>query len=285
MHFDWYAATIPERSAEVGLEMLHAGLGGVVVDNERGMNGFSRSWSIRGPEGVRCTFLAGGVNPYPHAFASGDQTAAFVDVVRGHWPGNHDVSRMDSAQDFDEVGCWDKLKEACLTVAKRLDLLAECQGDWVGHNLGVRGRTLYIGSRKSACYVRLYEKGKQMRGLNPAIALKYSENWIRLEAQIRPDRNNRDKAAIVSPLEAWGFSTTTQEILAACTNQNVPRIESRGHNRSNLERTLDYLAHHFTKTFTLGCVEAGGAESFGRQFMKRVARVQLTSGRSLKLEP
>ena len=122
-----------------------------------------------------------------------------------------------------------------------------------------------------------------MRGLNPAIALKFSENWVRLEAQIRPNRHNRARAGTVSPVEAWGFSTTTCEILSACTNENVSRIESCGHNRSSLERTLDYLAHHFGKTFTLGCVEAGGSESFGRQFMERVARVHRTSGRDRRL--
>lgn len=279
MHFDWYAASLPERSAETALGVLHACLGGVIIENKKGMNGYTKSWNIMGPEGVRCTFLAEGINAYPHAFASGDRTEAFVEVVRSHWPENHGVSRMDSAQDFDEAGCWDKFVVTCLAVAKRLNLDTECRGDWVGHQPGVKGRTLYIGSKKSSCLVRVYEKGKQMRGLNPAIALKYSENWIRLEAQIRPDKHNRAKAATVSPLEAWGFSTTTREILAACTDQNVPKIESRGHNRSNLEKTLDYLAHHFTKTFTLSCVEAGGAESFGRQFMARVARVQISSGR------
>lgn len=283
MHFDWYAASLPERSAETALGVLHACLGGVVVDNERGMNGFTNSWCIMGPEGTRCTFLAGGVNMYPHAFASGEHTAAFVEAVRGHWPSNHDVSRLDSAQDFDEAGCWEKFVQISLAVAKRLDLDSECQGDWVGHHPGVKGRTLYIGSRKSPCFVRLYEKGKQMRGLNPAIAANFSENWVRLEAQIRPNRHNRAKAAIVSPLEAWGFSMTTREVLVACTNENVPRIEALGHNRSNHERTMDYIAHHYHKAFTLECADAGSAESFGRWFMQRVARVQVSSGRILRL--
>lgn len=267
MRFDWYQATLPLFHGEECLTILRDALGGELVNRHRGMNGYTNSYTINGPEGVSCTICAGGINRFPNAFASAGHTQAFVDVVRGHWPGNHNVTRMDSAEDFEDAKCWDKLSSACISVADRLGLKVQHVGDW---HRGIDGRTLYIGSRKSPCFVRLYEKGKQMRQLDRINAANISPDWVRLEAQIHPDKHNRDLAATVTPMEAWGFSTTTQQVAEACLNEKVARVEVGRHDKSEHERAMNHAAFQYGKIFTRERLKLGSWPAFGEKMHKRL---------------
>lgn len=271
MHFDWYQASLPELRATELLEILHAGLGGELKDRGRGMNGYTNSYTINGPEGVRCTICIGGYNLCPNAFASGNRTEPFVELVRDHWPGNHDVSRVDSAEDFSGADCWEKLSAACKAVADRLGLKVHSVGDF---HRELDGRTLYIGSRKSPCFVRLYEKGKQMRNEDRLNAEQYPLDWVRLEAQIHPKKDNRLRAATLSPLEVWGLSKTTYEVASACFNEKVARINVGRHDKSEHERSMNHAAYQYGNIFTKERDRLGGWPAFGESIHKRIVKAQ-----------
>ena len=70
--------------------------------------------------------------------------------------------------------------ENCISIAKDMRLKTSVIGDWYGDG----GRTLYIGSAKSAYRMRIYEKGKQDD--NASIG---GVNWVRFELVCRPDKN------------------------------------------------------------------------------------------------
>ena len=247
MKFDYYSATIPEQEYTSALTVLHALIPGKLVDHQRGMNGYQNHWTIDGPRGSQCTFMAGGHNIFPNAFATGTHAPDFVSVVRDLWPGNHNVTRVDVAEDFDGPGAWDKLSKTLLSVVDDRSLEVQHRGDY---HRNVKGRTLYVGSRQSLCHVRLYEKGIQMREDDPFNPEKASLDWVRLEAEIKPKRSDdKLRASTLSPLEVWGFSPTSSAILEACCNQKVNRIPVTQAPRLDDEKLLDHVARQYGKLF------------------------------------
>lgn len=247
MKFDYYAATLPELQYAPALEVLHALLPGKLVDHQRGRNGYTNYWTIEGPQGILCTFMAGGRNRCPNAFATGVHAPDFINAVRDHWPGNHNVTRVDAAEEFDDPGAWDKLSKTFLSVADQLGLEVQHRGDF---HRSVKGRTLYIGSRKSLCFLRLYEKGIKERADDPLNPLKASLDWIRLEVEIKPQHaDDKLRASTLSPLEIWGFSPTSRAILEACCNSDVAKIPVTQAPRLNDARLLDHAVFQYGNLF------------------------------------
>lgn len=269
MRFDWYAATLPDKIEHV-LATLHSGLGGEVKET-RGLHGYTHGFQILGEGGIRAQLLCGGVNIHPHAWASGQRTDEFVKLVRGHWPGNHNVTRLDSAEDFAGDGTWEKLSSACLGIADELGLKVQHAGDF--HRC-LDGRTLYIGSKKSPCFVRLYEKGKQMRSQNPYSVEQIPLDWVRLEAQIRTDKSNRQFASTISPLDAWGFSRTTRSIAKACFDPNIDRIDASRYRKSDDERALEHVCAQYGKILERLRLRLGSWAAVGEKIGSEIARIE-----------
>ena len=73
----------------------------------------------------------------------------------------HSVSRIDVAEDMQEVGLFEKLTDSLLEHGKRNRVKVSTVGDWLTDD-AIDGRTLYLGSPTSAATIRLYEKGKQI---------------------------------------------------------------------------------------------------------------------------
>lgn len=222
MRFDFYGSTIRDSPDSV-ISSLADRLGASVTTGN-GLNGFDHSNELRVDREVVTRVLHGGVNPFPYAFASGQHTDDFVPIVRGLWPDRHSVSRADAAEDFDQGDAWDLLLRECLAMAEDRSLAIDQQGDWIR---GETGRTFYVGSRKSPSHVRLYEKGKQMRGLaaTPEEAEKISRGWVRLELQVRPVKEGKWAAATAAPEELWGYSRWTKDLAVRCLEMDVDRFD------------------------------------------------------------
>ena len=222
MRFDYYASTIRDTPDRV-ISSLADRLGASVTMGH-GLNSYENSNELRVGREVVGRVLHGGVNPFPHAFASGQHTDAFVPVVRELWPDRHQVSRADVAEDFDQADAWDLLLRECLAMAEDRSLAIDQQGDWIR---GEAGRTFYAGGRKSASRVRLYEKGKQLRGLvsTPQEAEEISAGWVRLELQVRPQKEGKRAAASACPQELWGYSKWTKELAVRCLEIDVDRFQ------------------------------------------------------------
>ena len=240
MRFDWYAATVQAHPTVV-LETLQNALG-AEVKATRGMHGYKHGYELVGPAGTVARVLAGGDNGDPHAWASGEDTEAFVDLVRSTWPDEHQVTRMDAAEDFQGPGSWDKLNGECLAIADELRLKVSQAGDY--HRLE-DGRTLYVGSRKSPTFIRLYEKGKQLRAKVIQGAELIPADWVRMEAQIRPQKTAKKAAAYVSPQEAWGFSAWTGELAKRCLDIDVPRVQMNVWREADDERAFHFMVRQY----------------------------------------
>lgn len=242
--FDWYSATV-ETPAERLIEALAVGLGADVHDATP-MHGYERGYELRSAAGTVARVLAGGNGGKPHAWGSGAAAETFAALVRDLWGADHEVTRLDSRMDFggvnDEETIWDGLYAACVDLAADRGLKTSLAGDYLGKT---GGRTLYIGSRKSNVYVRLYEKGKQMQNQ----AVKPGEvsplDWVRMEVQVRPKGEARVAAASVDPVDAWGFAVWTQELASRVADLDAARTPVHVMKATEDERAYQWMIKQY----------------------------------------
>lgn len=145
---------------------------------------------------------------------TGSKSSTGANWLRTHFP-EHSVTRCDIAADT----CFEIpvqqvtatiMFDDCIFIAKDMGLSTSVIGDWYGDG----GRTLYIGSPKSAYRMRIYEKGKQDD--NASIG---GINWVRFELVCRPDKKRRANAALLSPAEIMGSWKYAVNVLGIYYNQ------------------------------------------------------------------
>lgn len=132
-------------------------------------------------------------NPGVHVICHNEYSGQMVECIRG-LGGHLELSRGDSAEDFTEAGGFDRLAAFWIPFAEAEGLKIDQLGDWVRG----KGRTLYIGSRSSVAFLRIYEKGHKEGG---------DPNWVRMEVEVKPKgRTARTECAAWHPGEYWGAS-------------------------------------------------------------------------------
>lgn len=185
----------------------------------------------------------------------GERSPEVVERLRSAFP--HRCTRMDSAADFDAPGSFERLLAVCTDVKKRHRLKGRKEGDW--DDFPELGRTLYIGSPKSTCMLRLYEKGKQAeyRHLD-------RRDWCRAENQVRPAKEAKDEFSKVSALDAWGASVWSRELAGQILADHVdPHPAGTIWKRSERDQALmwacrQYGTHLVSLKEDLGTWEAVG---------------------------
>lgn len=269
MRFDWYQATVREDSTTV-LDVLSAGLG-AEVRLGRAANGYDRGYDLHAGGSTVARVFAGGRNGWPNVLASGDDTDALVPVVRTAWPGLHRVTRMDAAEDFDGAGTWDRLYAPAISLADERRIKVDQAGDWHRNEYG---RTLYLGSRKSAVMVRLYEKGKQLREQALDRAGDISPDLCRLEVQVRPEKASREHAAAASPEEAFGYADWTRELAQRVLGLDVERVHIRERRLSDRERALTWLVMQYGAHLEERAGELGSWSALGDDLRRRHGQIK-----------
>lgn len=274
MRFDWYTATVPLR-ADLVVDRLsqHLGTGAVLdVKEGRGLNGYThRVDFVR--DGVEAGMVNfGGHNVLPSIQQSGEGAHAFSELVRRLFPASpdpvefgHRVSRMDSRQDFNGPGSWEKLFGVVSAFAASAKLDTFCIGDWVG---GVKGRTFYVGSKSSPVRVRLYEKGCQMAAELADMGVEPEPDWCRLEVVVKPQKEARYAAAACTPEEAWGYSKWSQILIGQACGLDVERTTMNVHREADYERSFRHMCNQYGSVLERIMAEEGGSpEALGRRIM------------------
>lgn len=255
MRFDWYQATVRDEERTV-LDVLSAGLDGVIKP-AKPMYGYHRGYVVEAGGSKVARVFAGGPNGWPNIAASGDDTDAFVPLVRAAWPDTHRVTRMDAAEDFDGPGTWDRLYAENIALADERNIRVSQIGDW--HRLE-HGRTLKLGSPKSAVTSRLYEKGKELRQKALDGGADISPDLVRLEVQVRPEKGSRYTAAHGSPEDAWGYADWAQALVRQVLALDVPRVHIRERRESDLDRAVYWMGRQYGAVFE-ALIEREGTES------------------------
>ena len=264
MRFDWYSGTVRDDSvgADIGARLVD-GLASnlsatVTLDMPR--YGYGEHAVLRRGGDVVGHVMHGGRQPWPTAWASGDATDAFVPALRDGWA--HQVTRADSAQDFLAPGAWDELYPLLLGLADERRLSVSQAGDW---HRGRDGRTLYIGSRKSSVFLRLYEKGLEQRAKapSPELAAKVDPNWCRVELETRPEKDARSVVARMSPDQVWGLTAWSQEVRRRLDGVEVPRVVMRGWRQSDDDRALAFMLRQYGPMLVRQRASAGSWAALG----------------------
>ncbi len=251
MRFDYYTATI-DAPPEVVINTLRQ-LGNDMVDatslarSYRYQQGFKVQHERNGTVATICT---GGNGSRTLAFASGENTDEFVQLVRSEWTDNHFVTRADSAQDFIQPKSFNKLQKVCKTIAKAYRLQFPSFADALNPTAG---RTQYIGSPSSNFRGRLYEKGYEqlarmkwhpvgLRFRTPEGELVEPDDWVRLELQVRPQGDDaKYLAAHSTPEQFWGFSHWTHELASKTMALELERITLRQHKHLANDEKLRWM--------------------------------------------
>lgn len=217
MRFDWYSATLKIKPTDA-IDMLMSGFDMASISPAKPRHGYERGYEVKRGEQVCATLLYGGIaqGDSPHVIASGIVAPELVKVIRQDKV-EHLVTRADVCEDYDDEGAWDVLSHLGISIADEFELKTSTVGDWLR---GVDGRTLYVGSRKSVGFTRIYEKGKQLPELN-------RPHLVRVEHEIKPKRlDAKWLAATAQPHELVGFAAGTAAIHRALTGDEVKLVKA-----------------------------------------------------------
>lgn len=135
----------------------------------------------------------------------------------------------------------------CVDVAVAHRLGTTMLGDWSGRDES--GRTLYIGSAKSAVRVRVYEKGRQPDTL-PA-----DPDWLRFELVYRPKGQQlRRAASVLTPYDVAANHPAFAEIIRTyyhdVSDLSVPvqLFEVVSRHQTDVDRALEHMFFQYQKS-------------------------------------
>lgn len=264
MKFDAYSGTFPIRP-----ELLVQGIsdafstGGIRVDRRKSALHYAAAdVLLDGLDEQVCSVHHGGPNGAPHVRVQGFYSSQVVDVLRGLWP-SHSVSRVDVAIDFDGPGCWDKLAAVCDRIARDGGLTWNTYGDFREDRDKMKGRTIYVGSRQSPLFVRLYEKGKEMLPKHRVGDPFPSLDWCRLEVEVKPkSRPMKFAASRWRPEQFWGCSSWTRNLLHSASGVDVERIIMSARKETDARRAIKSMAGQYRSAMEAVIAEEGSDEAF-----------------------
>jgi hypothetical protein len=202
---------------------------------------------------------------------SGEPSQAGAELIRAAFP-DHRVSRADACEDF-EAPVFDAIQGSMLVAAKEHRVMIDTRGD---HLLTKEGRTLYLGSAKSPCRMRLYDKATQLRARFAADPVKLAtvpEHLVRLEAQVRPASDRARRAfASIEPLEVMGSATWQRHVWQLVMGQQLQPVEVRKPWRqSDDDRAYAYMLAQYGKVLQRMHGDLGSWECVGKQIGQDLA--------------
>lgn len=216
--FDWYSCTLPETvpGGDV-MDALQVELGGDVV-RCAGRHGYAERAVLSHGRRAVVSVSYGGAHDRCHVEATGAAADRLVPLIRRQWP-DHRVTRVDSAMDWDDHGCFARVRDCALRAKRASGLKSRLAGDWIDAR---DGRTLYLGGKSAAVEVRVYEKGKQLPEAG-------RPDWCRAECQVRPPKLAGKLAlASVDAAGVWGAARWSSGLYEALQGLPVARVDMRG---------------------------------------------------------
>jgi len=187
--------------------------------------------------------------------AKGEGTPAIVARLRDGIP--HRATRIDSCADFERPGVFDELLGHVEAVKQDHRLIGAKHGDW--EDFPELGRSRYLGAPTSPVRARLYEKGKQ-----PEYRHLGRFDLVRLELQIRPQKDAKEVYAGLSALEVWGASKWTRQLAAAVLQVQLDAYPPGTVRRdTDRDRALRFMVQQYGKHLVSLADDLGGWDVLG----------------------
>lgn len=260
--FDWYQATLTDQDHGEIMASLRSHYDLSDIKRGRTLYGYQEAVElVRGEHKIASLMWGLQGSPDPHIQFTGNDAIEGARLCRKLWP-NHRVSRVDSAIDWYGEGAWDELSLLALEVAVKHGVQVQHVGDFLN---GVKGRTLYIGSKSSPVFVCLYEKGKQ-----PGMELMGEPHWVRLEVRVRPKSRAKAQCATITPPEVFGCALWTQELFQRLTGASIARHRvGTQHAPTDDDRAFAALVHQYGPLILRLCA-AKGSKAFTERLLNGV---------------
>lgn len=203
----------------------------------------------------------GGQNGTPFVECKGAASIPVAAELRAQFP-QHFPSRIDSAIDLRGEGVFHQLLALARSVEARgikLDLWGADPSN------PDRGTTIYLGSRRSPFFVRIYQKGlkhAEEMGLSGADIPDGLRHWVRVELEFKPQkRPAKIRARSLTPLALWGCSPWVRRFAMDALSIDAERVTMHEKRESNLDRSFRYSAVQFGPTH-LQMIERLGLEAY-----------------------
>ena len=218
-------------------------------------NGYLYSESLMRGDTKLCQIFYGGDSQGTMVFceATGEAAPMFAELMRADIP--HRVSRVDIAIDFNEPMAWVNMHTYGVFLANRYglkDKFIGSSGSECLDSADIDGRSLYLGSRQSVGYVRMYEKGKKDNPDKP--------NWVRFEYEFKPKGDARYKYSTASKAEILSSTKHGSDALKFFLSETAMRPCAAGTVRvlPDRERTLRALRRQYGAFIRSELETAGG---------------------------
>lgn len=193
----------------------------------------------------------------------GERTPEVVERLRS--AGEHRCTRVDSCADFEAPGAFESLLGPVLQTKRDHGIWGEKRGDWEDHP--EKGRTYYLGANSSPIRARLYEKGRQ-----PEYRHMSRLNWVRLEIQVRPQKEAKTSYATLTPLEVWGASKWTRQLAGEVLEQHIdPHPPGTVRRESARDRALRFMVQQYGAHLTSLAADLGGWDVLGLTLREMLA--------------
>jgi hypothetical protein len=220
--FDYYQASVnasPEHVIPALLEQYPF----ASVDIEKATNGYDRASVIHRGDNKLCRVQWGGnTGGMTQIRGTGENAPECAQAIRLLWP-EHRLQRADVCEDYSEPGVWDTMTEYGLYLADQFALKIDQRGDWERNDKMGKGRTLYVGSRQSLAFLRVYEKGKE-KAVRSGGEITDPDH-VRAEAEIKPQNKVQGYAlATFDPRDYWRCSPWLNEYSTILFRANMERI-------------------------------------------------------------
>lgn len=218
---------------------------------------FDSGVQIKDDHGQLCTVQYGGRNPHPSVASQGAHSATLANYLRSAHP-DHTCSRIDSCIDLVAPALFDTSFDLLVAVAREHRITKSQYGDFMDKQ---GGRTFYLGAKKSARLVRLYEKGKQLADQGYPDA---DTDHVRCEVQYRPEHaSQKAAAASMAPADVWGTSPWLIDTLRAFSGIEAAPVSLRRYRPKDDLRTRHWLLTQYGKHLATWAEECGGYEHLG----------------------
>lgn len=265
--FDWYQATV-HIAPEALVQLLRQNLPeNVLRTNGKGQNSFRHQALLHDPDGeVYCSVQHGGVNPFPNAKATSDHAPALAAVLRECLSDRHRVSRLDVAVDYRGEGCFDDSVRLLGRVARKHGV----KGKKILPDDPDDGATYYLGSPSSDLRLRCYEKGKELYAKTGDPVWKNFFDWTRMELQVRPKKDFKERAATMEPEAFWGCSPWTRAIASGVFDMSPDPVSIKRTRIADHDRAMNFLIAQYGPTILRQVEKLGGWNELAEDLRARL---------------
>jgi len=255
MRFDWYQASVKEASPDVIMATIQKAERHGDWEETRPLKNYHRAAAFVVGDTTRFKINFGGQNEEHGANVVGTGPAAqpLSEILRTSFP-VHRVSRLDACEDYHHPRAYAYLRGLAMKIAKVhrvkcheiVKPLIECDD----------GSTFYAGADSSALSMRIYEKGKQ---------LDCGTEWVRVELQVRPQKEQKSIVSLLDSTEVWGLSKWSHAMAVEMGKKGLQRVDAQVWQQSDHDRAYRFMLKQYRNVLEQMLATHGSPEALGAQ--------------------